>query len=429
MPPEESCRNPPRPSSRLPSGAVRTPSTTTRVPSAAARAAATVRRGSGLGVAVGDGVGDGVGPGDGVGAGLFVGAGVEDGVGVGSAVGDGVGMGVGVGVGLGSAVGDERGGATAPGCPSGHGVDDGVGVGSAVGDGVGCRGWRPASAWATASRSAWAARSVTASGQASASVPERVGAASGCGIGWARTIQSAALSFESAMLPSRPPGRRSIELPAGGAGAAPPSTKALVASPQPTASITWPPTWRRTTAPPVAARPPLYVASAAPAWRPRPFAISTWRPGSTRSDPVQAALRVTVAPEALAYTISRPARSSGAGPAFATSMYSSDAEAPPVTISATRRPWEAGHPTDDVAAIGSTGAGGGEPRPMDAIPSRTTSTPVTALRGARMDDLRAGLAGGRDARCVPRVAQPPLTAGSPERRPPGTRRAAAGRPG
>jgi hypothetical protein len=76
------------------------------------------------------------------------------------------------------------------------------------------------------------------------------------------------LSFESVMLPAVPPGRRSRLEPAGGALAAVPSTKLFVASPQPTASIGAPPTTRRTIDPPVAANPPLYVASATAAKTP-----------------------------------------------------------------------------------------------------------------------------------------------------------------
>jgi hypothetical protein len=112
--------------------------------------------------------------------------------------------------------------------------------------------------------------------------------------------QSAALSFVSTRLPPAPPGSRSAELPAGGAAAGDPSTNSLAASPQPTASTTWPSPRRRTIDPPVAARPPLYVASASGAWIPSAFATSTWRPGSTTSVSPQEALRVTVAPVALA---------------------------------------------------------------------------------------------------------------------------------
>ncbi len=76
------------------------------------------------------------------------------------------------------------------------------------------------------------------------------------------STKSAALSFVSTPWPPMPPGRRSMELPAAGAGATVPSTNALVASPQPTASIAWPPMGRTTSAPPVAENPPAYVASA-----------------------------------------------------------------------------------------------------------------------------------------------------------------------
>ena len=62
--------------------------------------------------------------------------------------------------------------------------------------------------------------------------------------------------------------------PAGGAGATEPSTKAFVASPQPIASIALPPIGRTASAPPVAAKPPLYVASAAAAKIPLALATS-----------------------------------------------------------------------------------------------------------------------------------------------------------
>ncbi len=63
-------------------------------------------------------------------------------------------------------------------------------------------------------------------------------------------------------LPAEPPGLRSRLDPADGADAAVLSTNAFVASPQPIASIAAPPTTRSATAPPVAAKPPEYVASA-----------------------------------------------------------------------------------------------------------------------------------------------------------------------
>ena len=84
--------------------------------------------------------------------------------------------------------------------------------------------------------------------------------------------------------------------PAGGAGAAVPSTKAFVASPQASASIGLPPTTRSTIAPPVAAKPDEYVASATAAWMPAAFAITRWRPGSRIVDADHVALRVTVEP-------------------------------------------------------------------------------------------------------------------------------------
>jgi hypothetical protein len=185
---------------------------------------------------VGVGVGTGVGSGVGVGVGVGVGAGVGAGVGVG--VGAGVGAGVGVGVGL------------------GEGEADGAGAG------VG-------------------------------------GAARFCGTGASWTNQSAALSFVSIPFPSLPPGRRSSDPFGGGAAAGDPSTNPFEASPQPTASTGAPPIGRRTSVPPVAASPPLYVASAMAAKAPTPFATRRCWPGARRSGPLQATFRVTVPPVAV----------------------------------------------------------------------------------------------------------------------------------
>ena len=84
--------------------------------------------------------------------------------------------------------------------------------------------------------------------------------------------------------------------PAGGAGAAVPSTKALVASPQPIASVALPPIGRMARAPPVADRPPLYVASAEAAKIPLTLATSRCCPEVSACGPGQLALRVTVVP-------------------------------------------------------------------------------------------------------------------------------------
>jgi hypothetical protein len=85
--------------------------------------------------------------------------------------------------------------------------------------------------------------------------------------------------------------------PGGGAAAAVPSTKAFVASPQPTASIGAPPTGRRTSAPPVAASPPEYVASAVEAYVSTAFATSRCCPVTSSVSSVHVAFRVTVEPE------------------------------------------------------------------------------------------------------------------------------------
>ncbi len=88
------------------------------------------------------------------------------------------------------------------------------------------------------------------------------GAASDCGLGAAWASQSLELEFVSSVFPPIPPGFRSMLDPAAGAAIGCPSTKVLVASPQPTASTGAPPIARRTMAPPVAANPPVYEASA-----------------------------------------------------------------------------------------------------------------------------------------------------------------------
>src|SRR6476661_7712659 len=176
-----------------------------------------------------------------IGRGAVVGVGVDVGVGVG--VGEGVGVGVGVGA--------------------------GVGVGETVGIGV-------------------------------APPPGTAGAARPCGDGAPWTNQSVALSFVSVPLPARPPGERSMLDPAGGAETAVPSTNELLASPQPTASIAVPPTGRSAIAPPVAANPLEYVASATAAYTPTEFAIRTRLPGPRMVSADHVALRVTVEPVAVA---------------------------------------------------------------------------------------------------------------------------------
>ena len=77
-----------------------------------------------------------------------------------------------------------------------------------------------------------------------------------CGVGSDWTSQSARFIFVSTAFPSAPPGNRSRLEPDGGAAAAEPSTNAFTASPQPIESMAMPPTGRRATAPPVAAKPP-----------------------------------------------------------------------------------------------------------------------------------------------------------------------------
>jgi hypothetical protein len=199
----------------------------------------------GAGVSVGAGVG--VGAGDGVSLGIGVGVGESVAVGVAVETTVGIGVGATVGMGLGDGVG----------ATVGAGVADGVGLGPGAGTG---------------------------------------GADSDCGFGDAWPNQSATLLFVSMVLPARPPGRRSRLEDAAGAAAAVPSTNAFVASPQPSESIGVPPIVRMTTAPPVAANPPLYVRSATGAKIPDVFAIRRCLPGARSCVAAHEALRVIVPP-------------------------------------------------------------------------------------------------------------------------------------
>ncbi len=125
------------------------------------------------------------------------------------------------------------------------------------------------------------------------------GSASAWGSGLAWTNQSRLSSLVSMPLPSGPPGSRSRLEPAGGAGAGDPSTKPLAAVPQAIESMTVPSPARSATAPPAAASPPLYVASAPLAKLPAASANRRCWPGSNGVGVVQAALRVTVPPVAV----------------------------------------------------------------------------------------------------------------------------------
>src|SRR5690242_17770259 len=259
-----------RPPSSAPRSVVNTPATVTIDPSAIARASAIgVLTGDGDGLGVGVEVGSGVGSGVGVAVGPGVGSGVGSGVGV--AVDSGVGSGVASGVPLtvGSGVGESVGTAVGVDVGAGVGVGDGeglsVGVAVALGVGVG-------------------------------TPPGTAGDARFCGLGKAETNQSDALSFVSVVLPAAPPGRRSMLDEAGGAPIGEPSTNAFVASPHPTASSTEPPTTRSAIAPPVAAKPPVYVVSPIAMYEPTLFTRRIRRPGARIVDTLQVALRVTVDP-------------------------------------------------------------------------------------------------------------------------------------
>jgi hypothetical protein len=64
------------------------------------------------------------------------------------------------------------------------------------------------------------------------------------------------------------------------------------------------------------------------------LATSRCRPGSSGSGEAKSAFRVVVPPAAVTYSSSHPPRSAEVGPAFDISTYSSDADVPPVTTSA-----------------------------------------------------------------------------------------------
>jgi len=192
---------------------------------------------------LGAGVAVGAGDGESLGIGVGVGESVAVGVALGTTV--GIGVGVAVGTGLGDGVG------------AAVGAADGVGLGPGAGTG---------------------------------------GADSDCGFGDAWPNQSAALLLVSIVLPARPPGRRSRLDDAAGAAAAVPSTNTFVASPHPSESIGAPPIVRRTTAPPVAANPPLYVRSATGAKIPEVFAMSRCLPGARSCVAAHEAFRVIVPP-------------------------------------------------------------------------------------------------------------------------------------
>src|SRR5712671_6616828 len=133
---------------------------------------------------------------------------------------------------------------------------------------------------------------------------------------------------------------------------------------------------------------------------PAALAISRCRPGARIVGAVQVALRVTVDPVEVAYTSSRPARSTASEPPLYSSANSSEAEAPPVWTSDTTRV-ETGHVT--LAASGSTmGPASGcdaSGRCADAAASgaaRRARTRATgrangpARRARNIDDLPAG---------------------------------------
>src|SRR2546426_7898212 len=125
------------------------------------------------------------------------------------------------------------------------------------------------------------------------------------------------------------------------------------------------------------------------------FAIRTWRPASRIVAVGQVALRVTVPPVEVTYAISSPARSTAADPALVSSANSSDAEAPPVTISDTRS-------VDVGQATAATSRPAAARPPSSAGGAETVATAMTAIsknrgrvparRTRSIDDLPAGRA-------------------------------------
>jgi hypothetical protein len=118
---------------------------------------------------------------------------------------------------------------------------------------------------------------------------------------------------------------------------------------------------------------------------PAAFATSRCCPGERILGDAKLALRVTVAPEADAYTSSQPPRSAVAGPALAISTYSSEAEAPPVMTSATTNPPDGGQATAAVARHG------GRVAELAAHVTRKATSRAKTPRGAGIPHLRRPL--------------------------------------
>ena len=208
---------------------------------------------------------------------------------VGSGGGVGVGSGVGVGLGVGWVGGGARGGRGSGGSAWGSASVSGsgwLGVGVVVGEwgvGVGRSGW----AWVQAGPSA-TRRSRRGTGRAAG------GAARPCGMG---ALDDQVSRVVVRVLPF-PAGRRDgaprwILLPA--PAPPPPRRSRWSRRPSPSASIGAPPMGRTASAPPVAAKPPEYVASAAPR---EPGGVRDQHVPARLQDLVTAhvALRVTVDP-------------------------------------------------------------------------------------------------------------------------------------
>jgi hypothetical protein len=115
-----------------------------------------------------------------------------------------------------------------------------------------------------------------------------------------------------------------------------------------------------------------------------PVALATSRcpPGTITRGAANAALRVVVAPDAVTYTSSRPFASASTELAFAISTYSSEAEAPPVTTSATTNPLDGGQAATAAANPGGWAAA------MEADATMNDTSRTKTPRGAGIRHLR-----------------------------------------
>ena len=121
---------------------------------------------------------------------------------------------------------------------------------------------------------------------------------------------------------------------------------------------------------------------------------------------------MTVLPLLVTYATSRPARSTAVADAFVSSTYSSDADAPPVTTSATRSPLEGGHATAACAVTpsrphGAGSRGGRRSEHQDQDQRGHRRDPCTRHRGPPGGNRRRMTGGGiLGAATYPRLTDP-----------------------